>query len=91
MLKPSFAQIWKRIVAYENEEFKTTTNLPFTYEINGTDLFPIGTKIKILKADFAKAYEYVPIKSPSVISKLVKGSDYIWAIFHDERISKKEW
>jgi hypothetical protein len=54
-------------------------------------LFPIGTKIKILKADFAKAYEYVPIKSPSVISKLVKGSDYIWAIFHDERISKKEW
>ena len=91
MLKPSFAEIWKRIVACENEEFKTTSNLPFTYEINGTDLYPIGTKIKIMKADFAKAYEYVPIKSPSVISKLVKGSEYIWAIFHDERISKKEW
>jgi len=91
MLKPSFAEIWKRIVACENEEFKTITNLPFTYEISGTDLFPIGTKIKILKVDFAKAYEYVPIKSQSVIAKLVKGSDYIWAIFHDERISKKEW
>jgi hypothetical protein len=91
MLKPSFAEIWKRIVACENEEFKTVSNLTFTYEINGTSLFPIGTKIKILKADFVRAYEYVPIKSPSVISKLVKGSDYIWAIFHDERISKNEW
>ncbi len=43
MLKPSFAEIWKRIIACENEEFKTASNLPFTYEINGTDLFPIGT------------------------------------------------
>ncbi len=91
MLKPSFAEIWKRIVASENEKFTTISNLPFTYEISGTALFPIGTKYKILKADFAKAYEYVPIESPSVISKLVKGSDYIWAIFQDERISKKEW
>ncbi len=78
-------------MACENEEFITISKLPFTYEINGTALFPIGTKTKILKADFAKAYEYVPIKSPSAISKLVKESDYIWAIFHDERISKKEW
>ena len=91
MLKPSFAEIWKRIIDCEGEEFKTDTNLPFTYEINSNSLFPSGTECKIPKTEITKAYEMVPIKSPSVITKLVKGPSYIWAILHDERISKKEW
>jgi len=91
MLKPSFAEIWKRIVSCENEEFKTNTNLQFTYEINGNTLFPNRTDYKISKTDFAKAYDLVPINSPAVITKLVRGPAYIWAILHDERISKNEW
>jgi len=91
MLKPSFAEIWKRIVACENEEFKTTSNLAFTYEINGNTLFTNRTDYNLSKTDFAKAYDLVPINNPGIITKLVKGPSYIWAILHDERISKKEW
>jgi hypothetical protein len=91
MLKPSFAEIWKRIVACENEEFRTISNLPFTYEINGNTLFTNRTDYNLSKADFVKAYDLVPINNPSVITKLVRGPSYIWAILHDERISKKEW
>ena len=91
LLKPSFAEIWKRIIVSEGEEFRTNTNLPFTYEINSNSLFPSGTEYKIPKTEIAKAYELVPINSPSVITKLVKGPSYILAILHDERISKKEW
>ena len=57
MLKPSFAEIWKRIVACENEEFKTISNLPFTYEINGNILFTNRTDYNLSKADFVKAYD----------------------------------
>jgi hypothetical protein len=91
MLKPSFAEIWKRIVACENEEFRTISNLPFTYEIIGNDLYTNSTDYKLSKADFAKAYDLVPISNPAIITKLVKGPSYICAILHDERISKKEW
>lgn len=91
MLKPSFAEIWKRIIACENEEFKTISNLPFTYEINGTTLIPSRTEYNLSKSDFIKAYELVPINSPQVITKLVRGPSYIWAILHDERISRGEW
>jgi hypothetical protein len=91
MLKPSFVEIWKRIVSFENEEFRTISNLPFTYEICGNTLFTNRTDYNLSKADFAKAYDLVPINSPAVITKLVRGPSYIWAILHDERISKKEW
>jgi hypothetical protein len=91
LLKPSFAEIWKRILFCEGEEFKTDTNLPFTYEINGNSLFPSRTEYNIPKTEIAKAYELVPISSPNIITKLVRGPSYIWAILHDERISKKEW
>ncbi len=91
MLKPSFAEIWKRIVACENEEFRTISNLPFTYEINGNTLFTNRPDYNLSKTDFAKEYDLVPINNSSVIIKLVRGPSYIWAILHDERISRKEW
>jgi|WetSurMetagenome_2_1015567.scaffolds.fasta_scaffold48977_2 hypothetical protein len=91
VLKPSFAEIWKRILACEGEEFKTTSNLPFSYEVTGNFLCPSRTDFNISKADFAKAYELVPINGPGVITKLVRGPAYIFAILHDERISKNEW
>ena len=91
MPKPSFVEIWKRIIACENEEFRTISNLAFTYRINGNSLCPSRTEYNISKSDFAKAYELVPISGPGEISKLVRGPAYIWAILNDKRISKNEW
>jgi|GEM_PF-2033025 len=90
MGKPSFREVWKRIIACEGEEFRTVTNLPFTYEVRGKLLRPSRTAYNISKSDFAKAYELVPLDGPGQISKLVRGPSYIWAILHDERISKGE-
>ena len=89
--KTSFFEIWKRIIAYEGKEFRTISNLPFTYTINGNSLCPSRTEYNISKSDFAKAYELVPISGPGEITKLVRGPAYIWGILHDERISNNEW
>ena len=91
MKKPSFEKIWKRILACEGEEFRTITNLPFTYKVRGNSLRPSRTEYNISKSDFAKAYELVPIDGPGKITKLVRGPTHVWAILHDERISKRGW
>jgi len=91
MPKSSFEQVWKRIVASEGKEFRTITNLPFTYELRGDSLCPSRTEYNISKKDFAKAYELVPIGGPGEINDLVRGPAYIWAILHDPQISHEEW
>jgi len=91
MSKPSFEQVWKRIIASEGKEFRTITNLPFTYEIRGSSLRPNRTEYKISKSDIAKAYIMVPLSDPGKIAKLVRGPTYLWAILHDKRISQEEW
>ncbi len=91
MPKPSFEEVWKRVVASEGQEFKTSTNLPFTYKIRRNSLCPSRTKYNVSKSDFAKAYELVPILGPGKISDIVRGPTYMWAILHDKRISHNEW
>jgi hypothetical protein len=91
MSKPLFTEIWKRIIACEGEEFRTITNLPFTYEVRGDYLRPSRTEYNISKSEVAKAYSLVPLSGPGDISKLVRGPSYIYAILDDERISNKEW
>ena len=88
MAKPLFEEVWKRIIACEGEEFRTVTNLPFTYEVGGGYLRPSRTDYNISKSDVAKAYSMVPLSGPSGIAKLVRGPSYVYAILHDERISK---
>jgi hypothetical protein len=89
--KPSFKEVWKRIVTFEGEEFKTVRNLPFKYEVKGDYLIPSRTDYNISKSDFAETYPMVPLSGPGEITKTVRGSSYVYAILHDERISNKEW
>ena len=91
MNKPPFGDIWKLIVSHEGEEFRTITNLPFTYRINGNTLCPSRTAYNIGKSDFATAYDLVPLQNPGEITELVRGPSYVYAILQDERISKKRW
>ena len=73
------------------DEFRTVTKMPFTYEVIGDYLVSSRTEYKISKSDFAKAYAEVPLSGPGEITKLVRGSSYVYAILHDERISNNEW
>lgn len=87
----SVDDIWLRVRAMEGEEFETKTGKPFTFEISGNVFHPSRTKYNISKADFQKALDLVPIEGPGVISNLVRGSAYIWAVLHDRRVRQQDW
>lgn len=91
MSKPSFSQIWSRIVASAGQTFKTKTNLPFTYEVKGDSIFPSRTQYRISRSEFEKAYQLVPLAGPGKINAVVRGPAYVWAILHDGRVSGSAW
>lgn len=87
----SFEEIWNRIVENAGESFFTKTGKPFTYEIVRNMFIPSRTEYAISKADIRKAYNLLPISGPGQISQIVRGPSYLWAVLHDERISKGVW
>jgi len=89
---PSITEIWQRIHAHQNEPFKTTTGLPFTYSVSGNELFVDRTSDFPLHAcQFEKALALVPIARPNEINRLVRGPSYVWAILHDARVRRNDW
>ncbi|MFN8092435.1 MAG: hypothetical protein U0599_09490 [Vicinamibacteria bacterium] len=84
-------ELWARLMGLVGEEFTTTTGLPFTYEIAGNTLRPSRANQNIGRHDFEKALRIVPIDNPGVISDLVRGSAYVWALLHDHRVRGRDW
>jgi len=82
----NFEEIWKKIIDHQNEVFYTKRRLKLKYEIVDDKLYHNRTDSKISKSDFKRAYEKFPIKNPSEIKNLVRGSSYIYAILNDKRI-----
>ena len=91
MVSTPFSEVWSRIAAHAGETFSTKTGLDFTYKVRGDAFFPSRTSFRIAKADFEKAYRLVPVEGPGVISDLVRGPAYVWAVLHDHRISRGAW
>ena len=91
MAKPSFMTVWSRIVAHQGDEFHTKTALPFTYTVDGNSLVTSRTDYPLSQAGFETAYRDVPIASPGVISRTLRGPSYVWAILHDDRIRRGDW
>ncbi|MHB1341351.1 MAG: hypothetical protein ACYC77_07135 [Coriobacteriia bacterium] len=83
--------VWNRISSRQGERFETVTGRPFTYTVSGRTLVTDRTDFVLSTSDFAKALDLVPISGPGEISSLVRGSSYIWAILHDERIRQGTW
>ncbi len=81
-----FGALWENIKAHAGQDFQTITGLPFTYEAHEGFIKPSRANQMISRSDFEKAYEFVPLKSPGQISKLVRGSAYVYAILTDARI-----
>ncbi len=89
--KPSFEEVWTRILKRAGETFFTKTGIRFSYSVKGERLLLNRTNYELSKRDFMKAYSQVPLKGPSGIASMVRGSSYVWAILHDARISLKAW
>ena len=90
-MKYSIEEIWTRIKKLEGQKFITKRGISFVYEISGNIFRPGHVNQNIPKTDFEKALELVPIDGPGVISDLVRGSAYIWAVLHDQRVSQGDW
>lgn len=88
---PNVDTVWSRMKSLEGEQFETKTGLPFTFEISGDIFHPSRTRYNISKADLGKALDLVPLEGPGLVSQLVRGPAYIWAVLHDERIRNGEW
>ncbi len=88
---PNIDKVWNRIKAHEGDDFETKRGKPLTYKINDKILHTSRTKRHIHKNEFKKALKHVPCDGPGVLSNMVQGSSYIWAILHDKRIRKKDW
>ena len=91
LARSTFPGVWSRICALAGEDFETITGKSFIYHILGDYLYPSRTNYAIHKTDFQTVYRMVPIDGPGQISNMVRGLAYIWAVMHDQRISKGEW
>jgi len=87
MIDKLFDEIWKRIKNHTGETFYTITRLEFEYEVHENSFYPSRTNYQISKNDFFKAYKMLPLKGPGEISKIIRGSSYVWAVLNDKRIS----
>lgn len=84
-------ELWGRLTKLQGQEFETIRGLPFTYTITRTALRPSRAQWDIGWGDFEKALALVPIEGPGVISNLVRGSAYVWALLHDKRVRQQDW
>ena len=86
--KPSFDDVWSRILKMSGEVFFTKTGIRFTYNVDGEKVELSRINYDLSKADLRKAYRHFPLKGPSGITSMVRGPSYVWAILHDARISQ---
>jgi hypothetical protein len=82
----TFEEVWEKIISLEGQEFKTVSNLPFTYSIIGNALKPSRAKQIISKNEIKKAYDQLQLEKPSDIIDTVRGPSYVFALLHDKRI-----
>lgn len=88
--KPSPKQIWRRVRRHSGESFHTKTGLEFTYEVDGEGILPSRTDYRLSRSDLEEVHRRAPLDGPGEVSDIVRGSAYLWAIIHDERISDGE-
>ncbi|MFQ5699338.1 MAG: hypothetical protein ACE5IL_13770 [Myxococcota bacterium] len=91
MSTPTFEEVWARICEQEQEFFRTRLGRWFRYRIEGRDLCPSQTQLRIPRSDFELAFPLLPLPTPGKLNRLVTGAGYLWAILHDPRISRGAW
>ena len=81
-----FDAAWQRIEEHAGKEFRTKTELPFTYEVAGTSVVPDRTGYPLHMSNFRTAFNLLPLSGPGEINTHVRGPAYVYAILADPRI-----
>ncbi len=86
--------VWGRIKTHQGEEFRTATQLPFTYEIEGAGIwfFWEGRRInrKLSRTQVDLAIARCPLTSTTEIKDLID-YPYLFALLMDKRIRCDAW
>ncbi|MEE2704157.1 MAG: hypothetical protein VX614_09080 [Myxococcota bacterium] len=86
-----FATVWERILDLRGEFFRTANGRYFTYKLDGDRLAVSQSELLIPRSDFTLAFNMLPISRSAKLNRLVEGPAYVWAILHDERITRGAW
>lgn len=87
-----FETLWNRIIQHENEEFKTKTGLPFTYQISKNKFICSRVNYNISKKNFLQRYLLgLPQVENINMKEITAGPSYVWAVLHDDRIRQKDY
>jgi len=81
VLQMSINNLWESMKKHEGETYKTVTGLEFTYSFINNNSIKVNRANQILtKNNFEKALSYMPLNNPGQISKIVRGSSYVYSI-----------
>ncbi len=84
-------EIWDRICQLEGEFLRTHQQRWFTYRVEGAEVLPSHSELRIPRADFERVVPMLPLGDVRKIAKHVAGYPYVAAILSDPRVSRGEW
>lgn len=94
--QPSVADselVWGKVLQYAGEEFRTVTDLPFTYQVDGNGLwfYRDGKRVpkRLSRNEFEKGLGRCPLHSVGDIRDLFDPS-YLYGLLTDSRIIGRE-
>ena len=86
--------VWQRVIDHQDEEFRTVTGLPFTYQVQGAGMwfYRDGERIerKLSRKQFEIALSPCPLTSTTEIKDLMDFA-YLFAALKDGRIRAQAW
>ena len=92
-MKEEFVTIWKRICDNAEKQFCTKQGKTFEYRIKNDCFVPLRPEkvpSNITKAIVEEAYNQWPVIGPGNFTANILAPSYLWGVFNDDRIIKKE-
>jgi hypothetical protein len=83
-------EVWQRIQRHAGEEFVQKRGQRFTYTFLGGRIELSTTNRTVSRRDFERALDRVPVLGPGEFQDL-NAPSYLYAILHDDRISRGGW
>jgi len=86
MTKPTFAEIWLRLVAQADRPFLTDGGHEFSYRVEGEALLLSHRDALLPRALLAKAWATMPCAAAALPAEC-KPKGYVWTLLHDTRVA----
>jgi hypothetical protein len=87
-------RVWKRIVAHEGDEFRTSRDLPFTYSVDGNGIwfYRDGERVnqRLARGEVDQAILLCPVSKTTDLATF-RDPSYLYGLLIDSRIRGKDW